>query len=265
MQRATVLVVEDDAATREVLQQMLAMEGYDTVLAASGAEALQALQQHQVDLMLLDIMLPDMSGYHLCAQVRGSHSMPAPIMMVSALGQPHDITRGLHTGADDYLRKPFASEELLARMQKLLDRHEHVLITTQENARLQDRLRRVHDEVATLQQASATEALLRREFLHNVATHMQALCGILDAETRKLPPSPERDTVQRIRARVYGAALVYQTSEELANDPVPIGKLIARSPRRSKACTGLGSASSLMSQAAMCSCRAPSPHHSLCW
>jgi len=206
-----VLIVEDDLDTQSFLQQMLDGEGYHTVVAGSGAEALQAIEQVAVDMMLLDVMLPDMTGYEVCAQIKQTQR-PVPVLMMSALGQAQDVVRGLERGADDYVRKPFVGDELLARMHSLLRRH-FTVKTMQHSLR-------------TLQQERAAETTLRHEFLHNVATHMQALCGIMDAEMRKLAPSAERDTVQRIRSRVYGAALVYQTSEALQRDPVEIGRLI---------------------------------------
>ena len=206
-----VLIVEDDPDTQSFLQQMLDLEGYHTLVAGSGAEAIQTIDRVSVDMLLLDVMLPDMTGYDVCAHVKQAQR-PVPVLMMSALGQAQDVVRGLERGADDYVRKPFASDELVARMHNLL--RQRFTITTMQHS------------LRTLQQERAVETTLRHEFLHNVATHMQALCGIMDAELRKLSPSAERDTVQRIRARVYGAALVYQTSEALQRDPVEIGGLV---------------------------------------
>jgi DNA-binding response OmpR family regulator/anti-sigma regulatory factor (Ser/Thr protein kinase) len=225
-QQARVLVVEDDPDTRRFLDDLLRLEGYQPVLAASGAEALDALAHQPVDLMLLDLMLPDVSGYDVCEQVRHSATPALPILMMSALSQPHHVVRGFDTGANEYLKKPLMADELIARMQYVLRRHQASQQTAHENAKLQMQLATMQHAADTLAQASATETLLRQEFLHNVATHLQALCGIVDAETRKLAPSPERDTVQRIRARVYGAALVYQTADALRHDPVALGPLI---------------------------------------
>lgn len=208
-----VLIVEDDPDTQTFLQTQLDIEGYQTVVASSGAEALQAMEQVAVDMLLLDVMLPDMTGYEVCMQVKGHDGQQAvPVLMMSALGQAHDVVRGLERGADDYLRKPFVGDELIARMHNLL-RRRHTLHTLQ-------------DQLVQAQGERAAETALRQEFLHNVATHMRALCGIVDAELRKLPPSAGRDTLQRLRGRVYGAASVYQTSEALTADPVPIKPLI---------------------------------------
>jgi CheY-like chemotaxis protein/anti-sigma regulatory factor (Ser/Thr protein kinase) len=207
-----VLIVEDDPDTQAFLQTMLELEGYQTMVAGSGAAALQAMERVSVDVMLLDVMLPDMTGYEVCAQIKAEGGRTVPVLMMSALGQPHDVVRGLERGADDYLRKPFVNDELLARMHNLLRQRFH-LQTMQNNLR-------------TLQQERTAETTLRHEFLHNVATHMRALCGIVDAELRKLPPGAERETLQRLRSRVYGAALVYQTSEALNSDPVPMEPLI---------------------------------------
>jgi len=207
-----VLIVEDDPDTQAFLQTMLDLEGYQTMVAGSGAEALQAIKQTSVDVMLLDVMLPDMSGYEVCAQIKGDNGHTVPVLMMSALGQTQDVVRGLERGADDYMRKPLMSDELLARLHTLLRRHETMHT-------LQNQLTQVEGE-------RAAEMVLRQEFLHNITTHMRALCGIVDAELRKLSPGAERETVQRLRSRVYGAALVYQTSEALNSDPVAIKPLI---------------------------------------
>ncbi len=210
--RPFVLIVEDDPDTQAFLQSMLDLEGYQTLVAGSGAEALQALDRVAVDIMLLDVMLPDMSGYEVCAHMKNNGGRTVPVLMMSALGQTHDVVRGLERGADDYLRKPFVSDELLARMHNLL--------------RQRFQMKSMQNSLRTLQQERTAETTLRHEFLHNVATHMRALCGIVDAELRKLPPGAERETLQRLRSRVYGAALVYQTSEALNTDPVPMKPLI---------------------------------------
>lgn len=225
-QRATLLVVEDDPETSALYQDLFKIEGYHTIVVPSGERALEVLRQRSVDLILLDIMLPDGSGYDLYDQLRCNIDEQVPIIMVSALSQPKNVAQGFQLGVDDYLRKPFATEELVARVEHLLLRRDNTIKVLDENLLLRDRLDQVLADVKLLQQANEAEVLLRRELLHNVATHMQALCGIIDAEMRKLSPSAERDTVQRIRSRVYGAALVYQTSEALTEDPVELGALI---------------------------------------
>ncbi len=221
-----ILVVEDDPSIQLLLQHVLGSAGYHIRSVESGAAALAALEEDDIDLLVLDLMLPDMDGYDVCQRIREDLQSTLPIIMVTALNQPQRIVEGLSVGADDYLAKPFFPEELLARVQRLLQRRHEALELVNENGALRNMLQLAQREVEAAQQASQTEALLRSELLHNVTTHMQSLCAIIDAELRRLPPGPERDAIQRVRSRVRGAALVYQVSEALQRDPVQIDDVI---------------------------------------
>lgn len=121
MIRSHILLVEDDPALRELLQQNLQFEGYEVLTALNGKEALQQVEAHSVDLMILDLMLPVMSGIEVCKQLRSTGNM-LPILMLTARNSQMDKIRGLKTGADDYLTKPFDVMELLARIEAILRR-----------------------------------------------------------------------------------------------------------------------------------------------
>ena len=117
----TILVVEDDPAIRMGLELNLHHEGYRLQLANGCAEGLDLVRHHTPDLVVLDLMLPDGSGLDLLRQLRHeNHEMP--VLVLTALGQQEDIVRGLRQGADDYLTKPFAVAELLARIGAALRR-----------------------------------------------------------------------------------------------------------------------------------------------
>jgi DNA-binding response OmpR family regulator len=116
----TVLVVEDDARIRSVIRMALDGEGYDVVDAGSGDAALRAFEARSVDLVVLDIMLPDMSGFEVCRTLRRESGVP--ILILSARTDTHDVVAGLEVGADDYVTKPFAAKELAARLRALLRR-----------------------------------------------------------------------------------------------------------------------------------------------
>ena len=122
-QTPCVLVVEDEGAQREVLQYNLEAEGFDVVVADNGEDALLLVQEEQPDLMVLDWMLPRVSGIEVCRQVKadpGTRSIP--IIMLSARGEETDRVRGLETGADDYVVKPYSVVELMARLRTQLRR-----------------------------------------------------------------------------------------------------------------------------------------------
>jgi DNA-binding response OmpR family regulator len=116
-----ILVVEDEAPMRTALKDCLESEGYRVLTAADGQAGLERAMQEKPDLVLLDIMMPRLDGYAVCAELRRL-SNPARVLMLTAKGQIEDRVRGLDTGADDYLVKPFSTDELLARVRALLRR-----------------------------------------------------------------------------------------------------------------------------------------------
>ncbi len=118
-----VLVVEDEDALATLLQYNLEKEGYQVALAADGEEALMLVDERLPDLVVLDWMLPKISGIELCRRLRGrSETRNMPIMMLTARGEESDRIRGLDTGADDYVTKPFSMTELAARIRAVLRR-----------------------------------------------------------------------------------------------------------------------------------------------
>ncbi|WP_232697771.1 response regulator transcription factor [Brevibacillus daliensis] len=120
-----IFVVDDNQEIVELLQDILENEDFEVSFANSGEEALAKLEQGlSPNLILLDIMMPEMSGYELCAQIRREREMP--IIFLSAKGKPVDKVVGLEIGADDYITKPFDTEELLARIRAHLRRYERI-------------------------------------------------------------------------------------------------------------------------------------------
>jgi len=121
--KPTVLVVEDEEALSTLLQYNLEKEGYKVVTTADGEEAALLVREVEPDLVLLDWMLPSLSGIELCRRLRSrSETRNLPIVMITARGEEADRIRGLDTGADDYITKPFSTTELLARIRAVLRR-----------------------------------------------------------------------------------------------------------------------------------------------
>ncbi|RST04513.1 DNA-binding response regulator [Streptomyces sp. WAC07149] len=121
--RRTVLVVEDDPGVRSTLDQLLRFEGYRVVQAADGIQGLAVLDREEPDLALVDVVMPGLDGLSLCRTLRRRGDR-LPVLVLTARDQVGDRVAGLDAGADDYLAKPFATEELLARIRALLRRTE---------------------------------------------------------------------------------------------------------------------------------------------
>ena len=118
---ARILVAEDDANIRQGLVAALESEGHEVVTASDGAQALKLYPQHKYDLVVLDVMMPRLSGYDVCRELRKTDSA-VPILFLTAKGEELDKVVGLRLGADDYVAKPFGLQELLARVEALLRR-----------------------------------------------------------------------------------------------------------------------------------------------
>jgi len=115
-----ILVVEDDAVINQAVSDRLAAEGYDVVQAYDGPGAVAAHARHDLDLVVLDVMLPGYDGHEVCRRIQADR--PVPVLMVTARVEEADVLTGLGVGADDYLTKPFRMRELVARVGALLRR-----------------------------------------------------------------------------------------------------------------------------------------------
>lgn len=116
-----ILLAEDEESIREMLQLNLELEGYEVVCAENGRQAIRLFQEQHFDLILLDVMMPELDGFQVCEQIRLTN-LEVPILFLTAKEATEDRILGLKRGADDYLTKPFHLEELLLRVQNLLKR-----------------------------------------------------------------------------------------------------------------------------------------------
>lgn len=120
MAAKTILVVDDEPKITEVVQSYLEKSGYQAICAHSGNDALRLFEKHLPSLVILDLMLPDMSGEEICREIRKTSRVP--IIMLTAKIEEEDIINGLGLGADDYLTKPFSPRQLMARVEAVLRR-----------------------------------------------------------------------------------------------------------------------------------------------
>ncbi len=131
-----ILIIDDDLELSALVRTMLSRDGYQVEIANDGESGLEKLGQLEPDLILLDIMMPGMDGWAVCQQIR--ERSDSPIIFLSALGGERDIVRGLRSGADDYVPKPFRRDELVARIEAVLRR-------TQSSAAAKDEIYRHGD------------------------------------------------------------------------------------------------------------------------
>jgi DNA-binding response OmpR family regulator len=173
-----ILVIEDELPMRTALKDCLEAEGYRVLTAAEGETGLQRAIAERPDLVLLDIMMPRLDGYAVCAELRRVAN-PVPVLMLTAKGQIEDRVKGLDAGADDYLVKPFSTDELLARVRALLRR-------TQKPRQIPGLLRLGEIEIDFIRQ----QAWRKKKPLHLTAKEMAMLRLMM--ETPGEPVSRER-------------------------------------------------------------------------
>ena len=185
-----ILVVDDEPRYLRLLEANLLSDGYDVVTAPDGLQAVELFSSDPVDLILMDVMMPNLDGFAACQRIRQFSNVP--IIILTAKGEEQDRVRGLDMGADDYLVKPFSANELLARVRAVLRRSQVSKDVTQsrffahENLKIDFARAEVwrSDQLIFL---SATEYRLLLQFTHNVGVVMSAedlLAGVWGGEYR---------------------------------------------------------------------------------
>jgi two-component system, OmpR family, catabolic regulation response regulator CreB len=180
---AKILIVEDEPAIADTIQYALETEGFTPVTAPTGQEALQQLASNGIDLVILDIGLPDINGFELCKQIRQTSALP--IIFLTARNEEVDRVVGLEIGGDDYVVKPFSPRELTARVKAVLRRthsNNHTNSSPQTVWTVDDAKRRIHYFGRQLE-LSRTEFELLRTLIHRpgqVFTRDQLMASIWD-------------------------------------------------------------------------------------
>lgn len=173
--RSTILVVEDEAGIARMVQVLLEARGFSTIVTHSGSEALQRLADHPVDLVLLDVMMPGMDGYEVCRRLKADERWRhLPVVMLTAKDTSRDMVLGLEIGADDYITKPFNTDELIARIKVLL----RVRGMSQEVMRRNRELRALNAVALAVNRSLGLEEILDGA-LAGVMESLGLACGLI--------------------------------------------------------------------------------------
>lgn len=211
-QSAVILVVDDDAAMRELLGGILAENGYGVKTAADYTEMNDILNGHIVRLILLDVMLPGHNGFDICRELRAGKAASVPIIMISARGAEADRVAGLELGADDYISKPFGQSEVIARVRAVLRRIPEAEVNNSGGGdvavfagfRLDHRRRELFSKTGAAVILSAGEF----DLLANLVAHPQQVVSreaLLELSRFRVPGSSDRSVdvlISRLRNKL---------------------------------------------------------------
>ena len=203
-----VLIIDDDEKLNHLLRNYLKDFGFEIITSTRPREGLKQLEKHEPDLVILDVMLPEMDGFETCKAIRKSHTVP--IIMLTARGEVMDRVVGLEIGADDYLPKPFEPRELVARIQTVLRRLHRVR----------------HDEILQfgelLINVPKRSAQLRGEPLHLTTTEFTALTYLARNPGRVLDRDQILDELKGIEADYFNRTVdivMSRLRQKLRDDP----------------------------------------------
>jgi two-component system NtrC family sensor kinase len=225
---ASILVVEDDIAMRDGVREILELAGYQVSVASNGQEALNLLSTVSPELIVSDIMMPEMDGYSFYARVRDDDRwLLVPFIFLTARGEKTDVIRGKAMGVDDYLVKPFDPDELLVAVESKLDRMRQLQQTTQEQVQLLSEQLSRADRMATLGELVA-------EFAHEIKNPLTAITAYAQFVQRRMvrrEPETAQDMERIVRqakriAKMAEDILIYTRKEPLETHPTDIHHLL---------------------------------------
>ena len=226
----TILVVDDEPLARQMFTDLLEAQGFRVISVARGEEAFSFL--NEVELVLLDAMLPGRDGWEICREIKSRHDSLLPVIMVTARTAPEDVVRTFSVGADDYVAKPFHVAELTARIESRLRVHRAELALKGVVAQLRD-LADQNYELYERARADAEErALLLRELDHRVRNNLSVIMGLLSMERNRKPPRPPGEALVSLESRLRSFLLVHDALRRQNYRGVPAREISERLVQR---------------------------------
>ena len=231
LQQASILIVEDDLGTGALLRELLTAEGYEVDWTQDGDEALELIKAGKPDLVLLDVMLPRISGYDICRQIKAVEGLFTPVILLTARSTIKDKVRGFEAGGDDYVVKPFVNDELLVRVRSMI----RIRMMEREHERMSAALARMADTNAQLYEQAREDAEIKaallQELNHRVRNNLAAISGFLEMELVRADSSSPQDVLQRATARVRSMAIVHDVLASHGNQLAPFREIAERLAR----------------------------------
>jgi DNA-binding response OmpR family regulator len=227
---STILVVDDEPLARQMFADLLEAQGFRVVSVARGEEAFNFLGE--VDLVLLDAMLPGRDGWAICREIKSGHDAMLPVIMVTARTAPDDVVRTFAAGADDYVAKPFHVAELTARIESRLRVHRAEVALKRANQQLRD-LADQNYELYEKARADAEErALLLKELDHRVRNNLSVIMGLLSMERNRRPPRPSEEALSSLEHRLRSFLLVHEALRRQNYQGVPAREIAEKLAQR---------------------------------
>jgi two-component system sensor histidine kinase/response regulator len=222
--KSEIVIVDDNPANLKLLREMLAIQGHQVRSFPLGRLAIAAVLKHPPDLILMDVNMPEMDGYETCARLKSNAAVAdIPVIFLSALTETSDKVKAFHSGAADYITKPFQIEEVHSRVQTHLDLYHLQRALKRQNERLEEL---VAARTLELSEAYARLRILdesKTDFLtlisHEFRTPLNGLCGVSEIALEKLSGDPEGEKLERLYRRSRNRLLV------ILDDAILLGEI----------------------------------------
>ncbi len=227
---ARILVVDDEPLARQMFGDLLEAHGFEVVAVGRGEEVFAFLGE--VDLMLLDAMLPGRDGWSICREIKSRPDVLIPVIMVTARTAPDDVVRTFSAGADDYIAKPFHVAELTARIESRLRVYRAERAIQNANRQLKELAEQNYELYERARHDAEERANLLRELDHRVRNNLSVIMGLLGMERNRKPPRHTTEALASLEGRIRSFLLVYEALRRQNYRGVPVREIAERLTQR---------------------------------